>query len=981
MVAAASGDTGGDLLDGWAEALAEADIARLRALLLLPRPVEEGCLASERLPGGAAALNVIVERLGALPHLGAAAVLEVREVVELLLAHRADANAKAPPLNETPLQVALRASGGGSACLEVVSALLRGRADPNHVDDLGEGPLTEAACAGNVHACALLLDHRASPAARNVHGQRAVDLAEGQAKAFLLDVAAFYQATPTGGYDEGEPAPEPPTQGSEVRSELHAVRSPCAGDGSGLGLGPARAAARDARQGPGEAAPRGLAEVLAGRKVHWPSAGGRSTKISAAAHGASEAPPPLHARGETSAEEVICLEVERGKAEAGASRRRSSWGFDFDELEQLELEAQRRCAAAAASAPPEEPRRAPPRRHRGPDVPRGARSAPLGGAWPDIDDVLVAPPPLRKCLDDSGEARDTPPPLRKCPEDADNTPPTAPPPLVCAAPPPPASAAPPPLRKCSTSGSRAGADAAGGATVSSAGAQQPLRRDRPEEAEAAPPLLMPTRSAASSGGAHAGNAHFKARRYEEANRCYSEALHVEPGNAVLLSNRAAARMMLADWLGSYEDAAAAVRRDPSSARASERCARSLLLLGRLSQGAEFCAATVQRVGQEGMQAQAARWRPFLATSQRISKYLTAVQEVESALADSGSIIQEQADALVGKAAEMLGALAGTESSSPWGRRLRLARIRAQLLPPPGAAPPSSPPSGGQELAAACSVEARRRRVAEALEEATRLVAEEGEGANGAGAEALHWLARCQLAAGLRHGARKSLKEAIRAGSGEHGPSEELLDALRCAEGEREHGNVAFQRQDWLLAQTHYDAALQADWRRADPELCALLLCNRGAARHKAGDAAAALHDVTQALAIAPSYSKAFFRRGILHMELERYHAAADDFSAVARLTPDFVGLSIYLAYARRWARRPPPRNYYAVLGVPLAAGPAELKRAYRTLALKWHPDKNPGRSVEAEHRFREVKEAFEVLSDPRRRRLLDASGSPERARA
>jgi molecular chaperone DnaJ len=67
------------------------------------------------------------------------------------------------------------------------------------------------------------------------------------------------------------------------------------------------------------------------------------------------------------------------------------------------------------------------------------------------------------------------------------------------------------------------------------------------------------------------------------------------------------------------------------------------------------------------------------------------------------------------------------------------------------------------------------------------------------------------------------------------------------------------------------------------------------------------------------------------------------------------------------------RDYYKVLGVPRNATEAEIKKAYRQAALKYHPDKNPG-SKEAEEKFKEAAEAYQVLSDPEKRRLYDQYG-------
>jgi molecular chaperone DnaJ len=68
------------------------------------------------------------------------------------------------------------------------------------------------------------------------------------------------------------------------------------------------------------------------------------------------------------------------------------------------------------------------------------------------------------------------------------------------------------------------------------------------------------------------------------------------------------------------------------------------------------------------------------------------------------------------------------------------------------------------------------------------------------------------------------------------------------------------------------------------------------------------------------------------------------------------------------------RDYYGVLGVDKDASPDEIKRAYRRLARELHPDVNPDQS--AKDRFAEVKVAYEVLSDPEKRRIVDLGGDP-----
>ncbi|KAG8045496.1 hypothetical protein GUJ93_ZPchr0008g12541 [Zizania palustris] len=67
-------------------------------------------------------------------------------------------------------------------------------------------------------------------------------------------------------------------------------------------------------------------------------------------------------------------------------------------------------------------------------------------------------------------------------------------------------------------------------------------------------------------------------------------------------------------------------------------------------------------------------------------------------------------------------------------------------------------------------------------------------------------------------------------------------------------------------------------------------------------------------------------------------------------------------------------DYYKVLAVDRGASDDDLKKAYRKLAMRWHPDKNPTNKKEAEAKFMQISEAYEVLSDPHKRTLYDQLG-------
>ena len=67
-------------------------------------------------------------------------------------------------------------------------------------------------------------------------------------------------------------------------------------------------------------------------------------------------------------------------------------------------------------------------------------------------------------------------------------------------------------------------------------------------------------------------------------------------------------------------------------------------------------------------------------------------------------------------------------------------------------------------------------------------------------------------------------------------------------------------------------------------------------------------------------------------------------------------------------------DYYKILGITKNATESEIKKAYRKLALKWHPDKNPNNRKESEEKFKKINEAYSILSDKNKRNEYDNGG-------
>lgn len=69
------------------------------------------------------------------------------------------------------------------------------------------------------------------------------------------------------------------------------------------------------------------------------------------------------------------------------------------------------------------------------------------------------------------------------------------------------------------------------------------------------------------------------------------------------------------------------------------------------------------------------------------------------------------------------------------------------------------------------------------------------------------------------------------------------------------------------------------------------------------------------------------------------------------------------------------KDYYGILGVPRNATDGEIKKAYRKLAMQYHPDRNPGKEKWANEKFKEINEAYGVLGDPQKRKQYDQFGT------
>lgn len=141
---------------------------------------------------------------------------------------------------------------------------------------------------------------------------------------------------------------------------------------------------------------------------------------------------------------------------------------------------------------------------------------------------------------------------------------------------------------------------------------------------------------------------------------------------------------------------------------------------------------------------------------------------------------------------------------------------------------------------------------------------------------------------------------------------------------------------------------------------------------KLGRGKDAVSSCTEALNIDGELLEALVERGEAKLLTEDWEGAVADLRTAAEKSPQDMNIRQTLMKAEKALKMSQRKDWYKILGVSKTASVSEVKKAYKRLALQWHPDKNVDNREEAEAKFRDIAAAYEILGDEEKRTRYDS---------
>jgi DnaJ family protein C protein 7 len=208
--------------------------------------------------------------------------------------------------------------------------------------------------------------------------------------------------------------------------------------------------------------------------------------------------------------------------------------------------------------------------------------------------------------------------------------------------------------------------------------------------------------------------------------------------------------------------------------------------------------------------------------------------------------------------------------------------------------------------------------------------------------------------------------------------QDFIKSIKRFEQAKDEANQLFSAKRTSEAIAAYSECLKFD--EFNKYYNSIILSNRSACYITNKEYIKALTDINKAIDLNPDFAKAHARRGNIRYHLEEYSEAMKDYNRAKELNPAYPDIENLISSAQTASQNRKRKDYYAILGIEKGASDDQIKKAYRKMALKWHPDKNsetPEQKMEAEKIFKDVNEAYAVLSDKNKKAIFDSGGDPE----
>eukprot|EP01103_Thecamoeba_quadrilineata_P008408 TRINITY_DN18154_c0_g1_i1.p1 TRINITY_DN18154_c0_g1~~TRINITY_DN18154_c0_g1_i1.p1 ORF type:complete len:490 (-),score=91.99 TRINITY_DN18154_c0_g1_i1:6-1406(-) len=418
-----------------------------------------------------------------------------------------------------------------------------------------------------------------------------------------------------------------------------------------------------------------------------------------------------------------------------------------------------------------------------------------------------------------------------------------------------------------------------------------------------------------------GNEEFKKQNYTKAAIHYTEAINACPEEPTYYSNRSAAFFMSEQFSDSLADSKKALELDPKSVKSHLRAARCYVKLGQFNEAKSHFQKAISYNNEPSP--------TVIREMNQIDFYERQFSRIDSLLTS-------------GDYANALREISSLEVNCTSWTQLKIAKARALL---------------------------GIGRYSEASNLTTELIR-----ADNTNVEATLIRGKCQFYTGNVDNAIKHYSQILRMDP-DCSEARTLLKNAKLFETKKKEGNEAFVQKKHQEAYDIYSELIDLDVKTT---LMSTIYCNRAAAGMMINKLKEALDDCDKAIEIDPNYVKAYRRRGTINMKLENYEDAVRDFEKTYEFDRSDREVKSLLKDAQLELKKSKRKDFYKILGVPKDASDKDIRKAYRALALKYHPDKCTDISKEeAELKFKDIGEAYAILSDENKRRKFDSGADME----